>query len=91
MLVVQVSVVSWPATTVKGLANSEIVGAAGGGPGGTGGGLGGVGVGVGGGGGVCGFPPLLPVELVCGASVALVPPHPAQKASATIAVRTRND
>jgi len=96
-LVVQVRVVSWPATTVRGLTASETVGAGagglggtGGGLGGTGGGLGGVGEGVGGGNGVCGFPPF-PVELVCGASVELAPPHPAKKAIAKMVERTRRD
>lgn len=92
LLVVHVSVVSCPATTVTGLADSETVGGADGGLGGTGGGPGGFGGGTGGEGGIggtCGFPPV-PTELVCGANAEPAPPHPAQKRPKRIVARTKD-
>src|SRR5438105_6378958 len=75
LVVVQLSVVSWPGTTVWRLADSEIVG-------GVGGGVGGGGFGCGGGGG--GF--RLPAEVVSILAADPLLAHPAQKAIRRMAV-----
>ena len=85
LLVVQLNVVSWPATTVCKLAESEIVG----GPGAGGGGVGGTPGGAGGVGGAGGFRPF-PSEVVCGMDADPLPPHPAQKATIRTAAKTKS-
>ena len=74
LLVAHVNVVSWPATTVCGLADNEIEGPAAGGFGG-----------VGGEGGVRGFSPL-PTDLVSGVAEP-APPQPLQRMTPRIAAK----